>query len=554
MDEANDTTEEQSTTNQRRRQLLLSLGAAGIAGIAGCAGGGNNNQQTTSTSTPTETSTQTTTETKQTTKTTTGPEEGGTINYLEQSIAPTLDPHHPNGHGSAENYITYNTLVRYNQNLEFVPALATDWEVQDNGKTYVFQLRKGVKFHDGSDFNAEVARWNFERMLSDYSQVKSVFDVIDTVEASKQYELTFHLKKIFPVFLDNLSANSQMVSKQAVKRHNNKYIQDNPIGTGPFKMESWDKKKSILKFTAFDDYWEENKPYLDGWTMRGVASGQTRVSAFRENGNYIHGIPTKSVSQLKEDDAYEVHNVLGQSNTIDYLNFNTQKEPFSNKKLRTAVYYAINNERIRSFLTGTERIEGPLPKSNWGSNPDITVEHNLSKAKSLMAEAGMSDGFDIDLKIWKSDPQRRDLATITKQMLDKININVNVEVLSTSALIQDIFKGNYKFASLHWGGGGHLDPYGNLHVLFHSKGQYNMLTNYANDKVDTLLEEALQTTDREVRKRKYQQAEKIIFNDHPMIWFGRFVSYASTYDEVNGVQPIQPAGYFPRFQNVWIDQ
>jgi peptide/nickel transport system substrate-binding protein len=537
-----------------RRTVTKLIGSASVAGLAGCTGG---NDDPTSTETDTEEGT-TDTDAPQTTVDTSEIDTGGTLTFFESEIAPSLDPHNGMGYGTAEQYIPYDQLFTYNQDLEWRHELATDIQIPDN-QTYVFPLREGVTFHDGSEWNAEVAKWNFDRLLSDYSPESANLSVIDEVEASGDMELTIHLSEPFAPFLDNLNSSAYFVSRAALEGKENSWMQQNPVGTGPFKFESWDTQNNRLTYTRNEDYWKEDSegntlPYLDTWEFQGIPEPTTRLNAFQENGNYVHGVPTESVSQLRENDDYSLVNSLGQSNTIDYLTMNTQKGPFSDPKVREAAYYAIDNQEILEFTSETEKIVGPLPESNWGANTSIEPEYDPERAQGLLEEAGMGNGFEVTLKLYNNEPRRRQVCTVAQQMLGEVGINVELEVLETQTLIQQMSNNEWEFASLHWGGGGHLDPYGNLHVLFHSEGQFNWIANYQNDELDQVLNDALVTTDREERTSLYQEAEQLIFDDHPMIWFGRFKSYVSHYDDVNGVKPIRPTGYFPEYRTVWIDQ
>lgn len=482
------------------------------------------------------------------------PQPGGTLSIAVSEIAPSLDPHHNMGYGSMEQYIPFNTLIAYNQDLEFIPELAVSWEIPDN-TTYIFHLRKGVTFHDGTEFDAEAVKFNFERMLSDYSQVKSRFEIIDKVTVIDKYTVKVTLKEPFAPFMDNLVAVGYIVSPKAVQEMGNEQFQKHPVGTGPFKFVELDRQKGVVVFEKFEDYFQEGKPYLDKIVIKEIPEEQTRLFALQTGKvDYLHGVPASSVDQLKKEGKFKLVSILGKSNTIDYLTFNTQKPPFDKKEVRLAVAYALDEDKILQFLDHTEPITGPLPETSWGSNPDIEeVGYDPEKAKELLAKAGYPEGFDVTLKIWNNDPQRRNLALITKNMLSEVGIDVKIEVLEASTLIQQMSKGEYEFASLHWGGGGALDPNGNLRVLFSSKGQYNWISFYQDEVVDACLELALRTTDREKRQELYRKAEKRIYEDHPMIWFGRFVTYSAYSPKVHGVEPIRPAGYFPEYENLWIE-
>lgn len=482
-------------------------------------------------------------------------EYGGTLTVGSNKLQPSLDPHHNMGFGLFELNIAYNTLISYNQQLEFEPELAVSWEIPDN-KTYIFHLRKGVKFHDGTEFNAEAVKWNIERMISEYSQVRSYFKEVEQVEVIDNWTVKITLQKAFAPFLDSLAGNGQIVSPQAVEKLGNEGFQKQPVGTGPFKFASLDPQNGEMIFERFTDYWMEGKPYLDQIVIKEIPDGQTRLFSLTVGQvDYIYPVPAGNIKQLAADQNIKLLSLLSKSNTIDYLTFNCAVEPFDDPRVRQAIGYAIDQEKIIGFLENTEMLYGPLPEHSWGSNPDKPrKDFNPDKAKQLLAEAGYADGLEVTLKIWSNDPQQSDLALIVDNMLAKIGIKVKIEVLETATLIQQLIKGDFQLASLHWGGGGSLDPNGNLHILFSSSGQNNWICNYHNPAVEPYLQQALESTDREQRQQLYWQAEEIIINDQPMIWFGQFVSYLAYSAKVHGIDPLKPSGYAPVYHNIWIEQ
>ncbi|MBS3788623.1 ABC transporter substrate-binding protein [Candidatus Bipolaricaulota bacterium] len=494
-----------------------------------------------------------------------GPQKGGTLRYALSEIAPSLDPHHGMGYGQITQYIAFNKLIHHDpETLKFKPELAKSWEIPDN-TTYIFHLREGVTFHDGSEFNAEVLKWNFERMLSDYSQVQNRVNMIDEIEVTGPYTLKITLKSPFAPFLDNLATMGvRIVSKKAVEENGNEYIQSHPVGTGPFKFENWDKQKNTLTFTRYENYWGENA-YLDEWQFVEIPEPQTRLAALRTGDvDILHSTPQANIEELKKSDKYKLVSWMASSNTIDYITFNCEKPPMEDVRVRKAIALALDEPKIVQFLDNVEPIYGPLPPASWGSPPNASDPgYNPERAKELLAEAGYPDGFSVTLKIWSDDPLRKNLATVTQSMLAEVGVDVNIKILQTSTLIEQMRNsggkgadGEWTLASLHWGGGGALDPNGNLRVLFHSEnGQFNWISNFKNEKLDNLLDEALLVTDRDERQQLYYKAFNILKENYPMIWFGRIAGYKTIAKYVHGIEPLAPTGYFTaNTANVWIER
>lgn len=487
---------------------------------------------------------------------------GGTLDFITNEIPPSIDVQQRMGYGTAEQYIAYERLIKHDQDLSFEGRLATDWEIVDD-RTYVFTLRDGVTFHDGSEFNAEVAEWNMERLMSDYSGSAAVFSPVDEVEATAENELTIHLEETFPPLLDALAADGYMVSRAALEDQENEWMQENPVGTGPFEFESWDQRDGLLEYTAYDDYWrtddEGNElPYLDAWIFREIPEPQTQLQQFQSQddpGNYLHGPSDEFVDDLMDDEDFQVSEVLATSNTINYLTMKTTMEPFDNPQVREAIYLGIDNEAVRQFVPHMQEINGPLPSHNWGASQNIQPEYDPEQAEQVLADAGFPDGLDVTLTIWSDDPQYEQVATVIQDQLGEIGVTVDIEVVETQALLEGLRTNEISFAGVHWGGGGFTDPYGNLHNLYHSEGQFNYIASYANEEVDDLLDDALSTIDRDERAALYQEAEELIFEDHPKVWFGRFGQFAAYHDNVFGVEPIGGTGFFTDdYANVWIDE
>jgi peptide/nickel transport system substrate-binding protein len=531
-----------------RRDLSKIIATGSIASFAGCAGNNSGTESSPTDDNETETSQSTSADASAIVT-------GGELTFFASSIAPSLDPHQTQGYGTLEMYMAYDQLFSYDQDLEWSYELATDIQIPDD-TTYVFPLRDGITFHDGSEWNAEVAKWNMDRLASDYSDQN--IQRIDEVEASGDMELTIHLTEPFAPFLDDLHSSAYFVSRAALEGKEDSWMQKNPTGTGPFVFDSWDTQSNVLTFTANDDYWRRDDegnqlPYVDTWEYRAVPEPSTRVNAYEDEGNYLHSVPSDSLDSLRDSSDYNVANTLGKSNTIDFFAMNTNVEPFDEPLVREAVYYAIDNEAIRGFTNALQELTGPLPSHNWGSNPDLEAQYDPERAQSLLEEAGMADGFEFTVKVWQSQPWRRQVTVVAQDQLSQVGIEAEIQVLEVATVLEDVNNGDFQMYNGHWGGGGALDPHGNLHIMFHSDGTYNTMTNYNTPEIDTLLEEAISTTDRETRAEKYQEAERLIFEAHPMVWYGAAKIYASHFDEVNNVTPVSPTGYFPDPKRVWID-
>ena len=197
----------------------------------------------------------------------------------------------------------------------------------------------------------------FERMLSDYSQVRTLFDVIDTIELIDDYTVKIKLKHPYAPFLDLVASNALMVSPAAVEKMGNEGFQKHPVGTGPFVFETLDRQKGELVFVKNENYWRESRPYLDKIIIREIPDDQTRLFALQTGDiDYDNNVLTSNMDELRKTGNIKFVSILGKSNTIDFLTFNCQEEPFNNKKVRQAVSYALDQETIAQFIGHTELI------------------------------------------------------------------------------------------------------------------------------------------------------------------------------------------------------
>jgi len=479
------------------------------------------------------------------------PQYGGTLRYATYDIPGSLDPHHCLHRGLTTQYIAYQRLLTYNQQLDFVPVLAESWEIPDP-QTYIFHIRKGVLFHDGSPLTAEVIAFNFERLKSDYSEYQTDFEIVDNVEVLDDYTVMIHLSRPYAPFLDLLaSSRGYIVSQKAVLDHGNEWLQKHPVGTGPFKFDSWDERAGRLRYVRFDNYWEPGKPYLDAIEFIKIPDATARVLAFEAGEvDYVYKPALADLERIKAIGG-KLLPVQAQSNSIDYFLLNVKKPPFDDIRVRQAIAYALDIERIIDFLEHVEPLAGPLPSTNWGHNPELKHIYDPGRAKELLRAAGYPNGFTITLTIRSNWPLCEKAALVAQECLAEVGIKVKIEVAESATVISRGQAGELQFAIMHYGGGGRLDPDGNLSSLFIPGAPFNY-SGYDNPRVTELLEQARQIVDRVERQRLYWEAEKMIVEDVPGIFFGKLLDYVAYRNNFHGVK-LFPTGYILDATDIWME-
>lgn len=353
------------------------------------------------------------------------PKRGGTVVYGIESDIPSLDPHITFG-GSNKRVVmsVFEGLVkrdRANIDLEakpfkrpgLVPALATSWEILDDGKRYRFQLREGVKFHDGTPFDAEAAAFNFRRVIDpDFeffferasSLRNSPFRHLKAVEVVDKFTVDLVLERPWGPFLSQLGTFLSpglplMMSPESVKKHGNEGANSNPAGTGPFMVTAIEPGVKVVT-KRNPDYWDPPLPFLDSIVYVVMPEQSTRVFAL-ESGeiDIITQLSPDNVERLAQSGFTMVQSPL--SNQMWYMAVNVNEPPLDDVRVRRAINHAIDRDAItRDLLRG---ICIPSDGMAFPTSPlwktTARYPYDPQKAKQLLAEAGLADGFKIKIRV-----------------------------------------------------------------------------------------------------------------------------------------------------------
>jgi peptide/nickel transport system substrate-binding protein len=477
---------------------------------------------------------------------------GGTIRIGMDADNTTMDPHLSTAAVDRQVYNNiYGKLVDIDAKLGIVPQLAESWEVRDGGTTYVFRLRRGVKFHDGSDLTAEIVKWNFDRMMdpATASPRRSEIAPVKEVKVVDPHAVEVRLTAPFAPFLSVLSDRAgMMVSKAAVEKHKADYAR-NPVGTGPFRFVEW-VKDDHLTLRRFEGYWEKDRPYLDEVVYRPIPDSSVRFTAMRTGQiDFMHQIHPKDVSAARSERGLTVSELP--SLWWQGLYLNTQVPPFNTKALRQALWYAIDRTVIHRVVWYNQGAVAwsPFPPSQWAQDPEFADwKRDVGKAKAKLAEGGAPNGFAFTIKGWNQPIQVQELQIIQAQ-LKEIGVDMKVELLEFGKLLADVNGHNFVAARLGWSG--RPDPDGNVHPFLHSKGGLNR-ARYANPKMDELLDQARAESDIGKRKGLYAQVTRIAAEDTPYVWLHHDPEIKVWSSHVKGFEHV-PDGMM-RMKGVWLEK
>jgi len=445
----------------------------------------------------------------------------------------------------------YDKLVDLDTNLRIVPVLATSWAVEQNATQYTFKLRQGVKFHDGSDFDAEAVKFNLDRSLTDpASRRKGEMAAVQEVQVLDKYTVRVRLKYAFAPFLAVLSDRAgMMVSPTAVKKLG-KDFGNSPVGTGPFKFVER-KVQDRIVLAKNDAYWQKGFPKIDELIYRPFPDDDVRMA------NLVSGAATVITPVAPKDLQAVKNNANLQLYSFDSLGFqgiylNTTRPPFNNKALRQAFAATIDRETVDKvvFLGTAAPSNGPFPKGTPAYDAAIpTPKRDMALAKKKLEEGGKAGGFSFTL-LTAPGPVGAQLAQVYQAMAAEVGIQVRIEQIEFGTLLDktDPAKLDYDAVILGWSG--RSDPDGNIYDFLRCKGPNNR-GGFCSTKVDGLLERARSVRLMDARKDLYSQVLKIVLDELPYIYVYHPQVTVGTAKKLAGL-PVIPDGIL-RFRGVTLE-
>lgn len=482
------------------------------------------------------------------------PVRGGTLSVGWVPGAKTLDPHlSVQWPERFVLYMVFNTLVGLDRNFNVVPELARSWQVSPDGKRVTFQLQRGVKFHDGTDFTADVVKWNVERILD--PAVKSpqrgqLEPAVATVTVVDPHTVAFELKKPFAPLLAALAERPGFIVSPAAVRSRGEAFGRTPVGTGPFRFVDW-VADSRVTLERFADYWDAGKPYLDRVVFRVVPDPTVRLTMVRTGEiDVATDVDAKDVPTLQGDGRLKVSELKPPARWTA-LQWQVDKPPFNNKALRQAIALAVDRAELRDVLLSGfgEPARGPVVPGLWWFDPGFKgIGTDVEAARRKLAEAGYPNGFRHKFTVTNT-PQWIRLAELLQAQLSRINVTLELELANPADAYALVVQRKTNWTHTNWTQ--RADPHGLLSILFHSKGFANT-TGYGNPRVDELLDQAAAIYEPERRRPLYHEAERLIVEDAPYV----FLNYTADFAVMT--RRLQNWGWIPdlvpRFRELWLDR
>ena len=429
----------------------------------------------------------------------------------------------------------YEGLLEVNSKLQLEPALATSWTVSPDGLSYTFELRQGVKFHNGRAMTSADVVYSFDRIMDPNtgSPQASRFSEVSKIEATGPYEVRFTLKEPFAPFLANL-ANLYVVPKEVVEANGN--LQKVAVGTGPFELEKVVPDTYVL-LKANPDYYRPGEPKVAELKFNVVPEASTRAAGLR-TGTYqlLPTVDPVTAQTLKNAGGVKVMGT--QDLAYSLLGLNVSRKPFDDPRVHQAINYAVNrSDIVQAVYLGNAVAGGPVSPAlkDWAVpvSQFACYQPSVAKAKQLLADAGYPDGFKTTIITFGTIKEVADTAQVLQAQLAQVGIDAKVDVEEFGKFVQDWKNSNFDmFVSLN---GGATDPDGYLYRTFHTGGSTNVFK-FSDPSVDTLLEQGRTTADQTKRIAIYDNLQKQLACTGPVVHIAYGTLFTAVRDNVQGFQ------------------
>jgi len=456
--------------------------------------------------------------------------------------------------------LVFDGLVDLKPDFTPAPALAESWDNPDD-TTWVFHLRKGVKFHDGSELKAEDVKYTFDTILDEKlaSPNRAFYTPIKNIEVVDDYTVKFTLDQPYGPFLSYLTMS--IVPKAIVEKDPAAFA-NNPVGTGPYKFVSW-KRGDTISLEANPDYWG-GTPKIAKIDLKIVPDNSARVVALEAGDlDFVQSpLSPQDVTRLQTEGKFTVNRIPAAGYT--YININCADPILSDVKVRQALSYLVNREDIlNSIYKGIGQVaKGPIPPGMWAYTPDLpSYDYNPEKAAQLLDEAGWKLGPDgkrskngqplkLTIRTHSEDPDRRQLIEVLQAEFSNMGIEADTNAVDFPTYFADIQAGKYQLGVIGW-----------LNLANPDQAMYRQFTvdgagNYGkcnNEEASNLIKQARATLDQAKAKELYAQAAKIVV-DNAFYIFVQYQEYIAIYRQDLHGFVMNPVQNFRSMKDVTIGQ
>jgi peptide/nickel transport system substrate-binding protein len=428
--------------------------------------------------------------------------------------------------------LMFNALVKKSENFEYIGELAREIQTSDDGRAITFLLHENVKFHNGKPFTSADVKYTFDELFKSTGYKRfAFFDTVDkasvphinSIETPDSATVVFNIAK--PMLKNQLLSN--LVAIPIIAEGTVADQKAAPMGSGPFRFVSFDQSQNTVELAAFEEYWE-GAPSVKKLRVKTVPDASALQAELQTGGVDLAPVPSNlppdTLNALKGMADLNVEQFDGSN--IQYIGLNTESAPLDKVRVRQAIAYAIDREKIiRELLSGQAKIaHSILPESSWAYTPGTQYSYDPERAKQLLSEAGYKNE-PIKFKYSAGNAAFNSYAQAIHSSLLAVGLNVQIETLDPTTLRTQLGQGQFQLNTGVWIGG-NQDPIflKDLFTTAKIPGEGVSCCNrsrYSNPEVDRLIEAAMNELDRERAKQFYQQAWDIISRDMPLfpLWY-----------------------------------
>ncbi len=485
---------------------------------------------------------------------------GGVWRFARNRTVPNLDVHRISewfgSIGGMYDCLVDTKIDPKTNELSLVPMLGTQWNYETDTRL-IFTLRKGVRFHDGSIFDAKVAKWNLDRVRQHpKSYIKSLIKEIDTVEVLDDYTIAIQTTVPVASLLYNLSTGKQwagMVSKAFHDKHGEDELARKGCGTGPFRYKNWIVDDKVI-LERFEDYWQQGAddkplPYLDGLEEHYRPQIDKAVVDLRAGGlDTILNPSARDFKTIETDPSLELVKLPPWEFAHPALGFNARRGPFQSHALRKAALYALDREKMAKIMGfGYYRVH-QYPRIvpgqvGWAPEEWPDYSFNLEKAKAL-AKVDYPNGATVGLFAILREPDIT-LAQIVKSMWDRAGIQTELKSQERLQWIETMRKDTFDAA--FWAASASLGGFFRGYFLSGAPSNWN---NFNHPEIDKLLNQMVSTVDRTKRHDIAKEALRMVYETAEV---GSAYAVSYTAGQRKGVNGLRAAYQSPMPHEVWLD-